>query len=55
MCLNESTVEDITLEWFEELGYAISHGPQFAPGEPAAERATIKRCLPVRFARTMNP
>jgi len=38
MSLNESIVEDAALEWFGELGYAIGHGPQIAPGEPAAER-----------------
>jgi type I restriction enzyme R subunit len=38
MNLNESTVEVAALEWFEELGYAVGHGPQRAPGEPAAER-----------------
>ena len=39
--LNESTLEDATLQWFDELGYAIGHGPHLAPGEPAAERATF--------------
>ena len=34
----ESIVEDAALEWFGELGYAIGHGPQLAPGELAAER-----------------
>jgi hypothetical protein len=38
MSLNESIVEDAALEWFGELGYAVGHGPQMAPGEPAAER-----------------
>ncbi len=38
MSLNESIVEDATLTWFGELGYEIGHGPQLAPGEPAAER-----------------
>ena len=38
MSLNESIVEDIALGWFGELGYAVGHGPHFAPGEPAAER-----------------
>ena len=38
MSLNESIVEDAALEWFRELGYAVGHGPQLAPGEPAAER-----------------
>jgi type I restriction enzyme R subunit len=36
--LNESIVEDATLTWFEELDYAIGHGLNMAPGEPAAER-----------------
>lgn len=38
MSLNESTVEAAALEWFEDLGYAIGHGPHMAPGEAAAER-----------------
>ncbi|MEY2878610.1 MAG: Type restriction enzyme protein [Verrucomicrobiota bacterium] len=41
MSLNEATVEDAALEWFGELGYAVAHGPQLAPGEPAAERASF--------------
>jgi type I restriction enzyme R subunit len=38
MSLNESHVEDAALTWFGELGYAVGHGPDIAPGEPAAER-----------------
>ena len=41
MSLNESTVEDAALEWLGALGYAIGHGPDMAPGEPAAERASF--------------
>lgn len=41
MSLNEAIVEDAALAWFKELGYAIGHGPQLAPGEPAAERASF--------------
>ena len=36
--LTESTVEDATLAWLEELGYAILHGPGIVVGEFAAER-----------------
>ena len=36
--IDESHVEDAALGWFGELGYAVGHGPQLAPGEPAAER-----------------
>jgi type I restriction enzyme, R subunit len=38
MTFNESIVEDAALGWFEQLGYAIGHGPHIAPGEPASER-----------------
>ncbi len=41
MSLNESIVEDAALEWFGELGYAVGHGPQMAPDELAAERASF--------------
>lgn len=36
----ESTVEEATLEWFEELGYEVRQGPEIAPGEPGAERGS---------------
>ena len=38
MSLSESIVENAVLTWFGELGYAVGHGPQLAPGEPAEER-----------------
>jgi type I restriction enzyme R subunit len=38
MFLNESIVENTALEWSGDLGYAVGHGPQLAPGEPTAER-----------------
>ncbi len=38
---NESTVEAAALSWFDELGYGIGRGPEIAPGEPAAERASF--------------
>jgi type I restriction enzyme R subunit len=34
----ESVVEEATLAWLEELGYAVLHGPEIAVGEPGAER-----------------
>jgi type I restriction enzyme R subunit len=34
MHVNKSIVEDAALEWFEELGNAVGHGPQLAFGEP---------------------
>lgn len=29
MPVNESTVEEASLSWFHELGYAVAHGPHF--------------------------
>ena len=47
MSLSESIVEDAVLTWFGELGYAVGHGPQLAPGEPAAERVSFGKVVPV--------
>jgi len=33
MNLNESSIEDLALDWFGKLGYALCHGPQMTPGE----------------------
>lgn len=38
--VNESVVEEATLDWFAELGYETLHGPDIAPDEPGAERAS---------------
>ena len=38
MPLNESSVENAALEWFEQLGYDVAHGSLFAPGEPDSQR-----------------
>jgi type I restriction enzyme R subunit len=51
MSLNESIVEDATLAWFGELGYAVGHGPHIAPGEPAAERASFGEVVLVERLR----
>ena len=59
MSLNESIVEDAALEWFGELGYAVGHGPQLAPGEATAERDSFSEVVLVgrlRDAiRRLNP
>lgn len=41
----ESVVEDAALEWFGELGYRVIHGPDIAPGEPAAERESYEQVV----------
>jgi type I restriction enzyme R subunit len=59
MTLNESIVEDAALEWFGELGYAVGHGSQLAPGEPAAERDSFGEVVLVgrlcEAIRRLNP
>ena len=35
----ESEVEDAALEWLAGGGWTVAHGPDIAPGAPAAERA----------------
>ena len=54
MSLNESIVEDAALEWFGELGYAVGHGPQMAPGEPVVERESFGEVVQFRFASTLT-
>ena len=39
--VDEAQVEAVTLDWLKDLGYAIAHGPDLAPGEPKAERASF--------------
>ena len=51
MSLDEDIVEDAALERFRELGYAVGHGPQLAPGEPAAERDLFGGVAVVRRLR----
>jgi len=43
--LTESTVEEATLNWFEELGYTVLHGPTIAPGERDAERDSYREVV----------
>jgi type I restriction enzyme R subunit len=51
MTLNESIVEDAAFEWFGELGYAVGHGPNLAPGESAAERGSFGEVVLVEHLR----
>ena len=51
--LNQSIVEDAALTWFGELGCAVGHGPQLAPGEPAAERDSFGEVVPVECWRVV--
>ena len=43
MRLNESIVEQVSLEWLDGLGYEVLSRLVIAPGEPAAERTDYKQ------------
>lgn len=48
--LTESTLEEATLEWLSNLGYAVAFGPALAPGESSAERDDFGQVfLPARL------
>jgi type I restriction enzyme R subunit len=39
--IDEAQLEAVALDWFRDLGYAIAHGPDLAPGESKSERASF--------------
>jgi type I restriction enzyme R subunit len=41
----ESTVEEATLSWFDELRYAVLAGPEIAPGELLSERTSFDQVI----------
>jgi type I restriction enzyme R subunit len=49
--LTESEVELAALDWFQRLGYAALFGPEIAPGEAGAERASFGDVLLVQRLR----
>ena len=41
----ESEVEDAALEWLEDLGWSVVHGPSIAPDTPNAERSDYSEVI----------
>jgi type I restriction enzyme R subunit len=52
IAVTESTVEEATLGWLQGLKYTVLHGPDIAPGEPNAERATFGDVILIDRLRT---
>ncbi|SHK31214.1 type I restriction enzyme, R subunit [Desulfatibacillum alkenivorans DSM 16219] len=53
--LNESHLENIALNWFQDLGFELIHGPDIAPDEAQAERADYSQVvLQNRLARAVD-
>ena len=49
--VTESVVEQAALAWLESLGWDVLHGPDIAPGEPAAERGNYGQVVLERRLR----
>ncbi|MCL2735153.1 MAG: type I restriction endonuclease subunit R [Propionibacteriaceae bacterium] len=43
--ITESVVEAAVLEWFDELGYGVGHGPDFAPEGATQERDSFEQVI----------
>ncbi len=41
----ESDIEEAALDWLDELGYAVLHGPDIAPDAPDAERSSYSKVI----------
>lgn len=53
--LVESNVEDVAIEYFQELGYQYRNGGDIAPEAPHPERASYKEChLPQRLLSALS-
>ncbi len=51
----ENTVEDATLEWLSDLGWAVAHGPAIAPGSANSEREDYGEAfLPLRLRDALH-
>jgi type I restriction enzyme R subunit len=48
---SESVVEQAALEWLRAIGWQVAHGPDIAPGMPAAERADYGEVVLARRLR----
>ena len=47
----ESDIEEVSLDWLAELGYAVLHAPDIAPDTPNAERSTYSEVILERRLR----
>ena len=43
--INEDQVEQLAIEWFQELGYEYIHGYDIAPDSQAPERTKYQEVL----------
>ena len=50
--VTEANLEDVTLAWFESLGYNIAFGPDISPDGPACERHDYDQVVLIDRLRT---
>ena len=43
--INEEDLEDISIEWFKDIGYSFVHGPNLAPDGPSPEREDFRQTI----------
>ena len=41
--INEEDLENFSIEWFKEIGYAYKHGPDIAPDGKSPERDDLRQ------------
>ena len=41
--LNEADVEQVALDWLNQIGWAVAHGPDIAPDAPRSERSDYEQ------------
>lgn len=42
---SEDDLEEVTLTWFEDLGFEVLYGPEIGPGELYAERESYEEVV----------
>lgn len=55
LCVNENTIEEACLEWYESLGYDRLYGPDIGPGGQAEERESYQDVILIsRFQEALS-
>ena len=43
--ITEEDLENISIEWFKEIGYQFAHGPDIAPDSKSPERDDFRKVI----------
>ena len=50
--INEEYLEDMSIEWFKEIGYSFVYGPDLAPDGKSPEREDFREVILIDRLRT---